>query len=34
VRCEGEGDESKLTISFAQYGIKTLMQKFAGLEKV
>jgi len=34
IRCEGEGDESKLTISFAGYGIKTLVQKFAGLQKV
>jgi len=34
VRCEGTGDESKLTISFPGYGLKTLVQKFAGLERV
>jgi DNA helicase-2/ATP-dependent DNA helicase PcrA len=30
VRCEGEGDESKLTINFP-YGMKKMVQKFAGL---
>jgi DNA helicase-2/ATP-dependent DNA helicase PcrA len=34
VRCEGEGDESKLTINFPGYGMKKMVQKFAGLEKV
>jgi DNA helicase-2/ATP-dependent DNA helicase PcrA len=34
VRCEGEGEDSKLTISFPGYGLKKLVQKFAGLEKV
>ncbi len=34
VRCEGEGDDSKLTISFPGYGLKKLVSKFAGLEKV
>ena len=34
VRCEGEGEESKLTISFPGYGMKKMVQKFAGLEKV
>jgi len=34
VRCEGEGDDSKLTISFPGYGLKKLIQKFAGLERV
>jgi len=34
VRCEGEGDESKLTINFPGHGMKKMVQKFAGLEKV
>ena len=34
VRCEGEGDESKLTINFPGYGMKKMVQKFAGLERV
>ena len=34
VRCEGEGEDSKLTISFPGYGLKKLVQKFAGLERV
>jgi DNA helicase-2/ATP-dependent DNA helicase PcrA len=34
VRCEGEGDDSKLTISFPGYGLKKMIQKFAGLERV
>ena len=33
VRTEGEGDNVKLTINFPGYGQKTLMEKFAGLEK-
>jgi DNA helicase-2/ATP-dependent DNA helicase PcrA len=33
-RCEGEGDDSKLTISFPGYGLKKLVPKYAGLEKV
>ena len=34
VRCEGEGDESKLTINFPGHGMKKMVQKFAGLERV
>jgi DNA helicase-2/ATP-dependent DNA helicase PcrA len=34
IRCEGEGDNSKLTISFPGYGLKKLVPKYAGLEKV
>lgn len=34
VRCEGEGEDSKLTISFPGYGLKKLVQKFAGLQRV
>jgi len=33
VDCEGEGDETKLSVSFPGYGIKKLMEKFAPLEK-
>lgn len=32
VRREGEGDDAKLTISFANYGIKKLIEKYAGLK--
>ena len=31
--CEGEGDDSKLTVSFPGYGKKKFVEKFAGLEK-
>ncbi len=31
VRREGDGDEAKLTVSFPGYGLKKLMQKYAGL---
>ncbi|MBS1875227.1 MAG: UvrD-helicase domain-containing protein [Acidobacteria bacterium] len=31
LRREGEGDEAKLTISFPGYGLKKLVQKFAGM---
>ncbi|MFN8007578.1 MAG: UvrD-helicase domain-containing protein [Terriglobia bacterium] len=34
IRCEGEGDDAKLTVSFPGYGIKKMIQKYAGLEKV
>jgi DNA helicase-2/ATP-dependent DNA helicase PcrA len=34
IRCEGEGDDSKLTISFPGYGLKKMVPKYAGLEKV
>jgi len=32
VRREGDGDEAKLTVSFPGYGLKKLMQKYAGLK--
>ncbi|RPI07765.1 MAG: ATP-dependent DNA helicase Rep, partial [Acidobacteriales bacterium] len=32
VRREGEGDEAKLTVSFPGYGVKKLVQKYAGLK--
>jgi DNA helicase-2/ATP-dependent DNA helicase PcrA len=31
---EGEGEETKLTVSFPGYGQKKLMERFASLEKV
>ena len=31
--CEGEGDDSKLTVSFPGYGKKKFVEKFAGLEQ-
>jgi DNA helicase-2/ATP-dependent DNA helicase PcrA len=34
IRCEGEGDDSKLTISFPGYGLKKMVRKYAALERV
>jgi DNA helicase-2/ATP-dependent DNA helicase PcrA len=34
LECEGEGEDTKLTISFPGYGRKKLMERFASLEKV
>jgi DNA helicase-2/ATP-dependent DNA helicase PcrA len=34
LRREGEGDDAKLTVSFPGFGLKKLVEKFAGLEKV
>ncbi len=31
---EGEGEDAKLTVHFAQHGLKKLMEKFANLEKL
>ena len=33
VGCEGEGDDTKLTVSFPGYGLKKLMERHAALEK-
>jgi DNA helicase-2/ATP-dependent DNA helicase PcrA len=33
VRREGEGDDAKLTISFPRYGLKKLVERYAGLKK-
>ncbi|PYT30563.1 MAG: ATP-dependent DNA helicase Rep [Acidobacteria bacterium] len=33
VRREGEGDDAKITVSFARYGLKKLVEKYAGLKK-
>jgi ATP-dependent DNA helicase UvrD/PcrA len=32
--CEGEGDETKITVSFPGYGAKKLIPRFAALERV
>ena len=32
LRREGEGDDAKLTVSFPQYGLKKLVQKYAGIQ--
>jgi DNA helicase-2/ATP-dependent DNA helicase PcrA len=32
VRREGEGEDAKLTVSFPGYGLKKLVQKYAGLK--
>jgi DNA helicase-2/ATP-dependent DNA helicase PcrA len=32
VRREGEGEEAKLTVNFPGYGLKKLVQKYAGLK--
>jgi ATP-dependent DNA helicase UvrD/PcrA len=34
VRCEGEGEDSKLTVSFPGYGLKKLVLRYADLKKV
>ena len=34
VRCEGLGDDSKLTVNFSRFGLKKLIVKYAGLKKV
>jgi DNA helicase-2/ATP-dependent DNA helicase PcrA len=31
LRREGEGDDAKLTVSFQGYGLKKLVEKFAGI---
>lgn len=33
VRREGEGEDAKITVSFPGYGLKKLMEKYAGLKK-
>lgn len=34
VRCQGEGDDCKLTVLFSHHGLKKLLVKYAGLERV
>src|SRR5579862_4396116 len=33
VRREGEGDDAKITVSFPRYGLKKLVEKYAGLKR-
>ena len=33
-RTEGDGDSAKITVQFAKFGLKKLVEKFANLEKV
>jgi DNA helicase-2/ATP-dependent DNA helicase PcrA len=33
VRREGEGDTAKITVSFPGYGLKKLIEKYAGLKQ-
>lgn len=33
IRREGEGDDAKLTVSFPRFGLKKLVEKYAGLKK-
>jgi DNA helicase-2/ATP-dependent DNA helicase PcrA len=33
-RREGDGDDAKITVQFAQFGVKKLVEKFAQLEKM
>jgi DNA helicase-2/ATP-dependent DNA helicase PcrA len=34
VRREGDGDDAKLIISFSGYGLKKLIEKFAGIKQL
>jgi DNA helicase-2/ATP-dependent DNA helicase PcrA len=34
LRREGDGDDAKLVISFPGYGLKKLVEKFAGIKRV
>ena len=33
VRREGEGDDAKITVNFPRYGLKKLIEKYAGLKR-
>jgi DNA helicase-2/ATP-dependent DNA helicase PcrA len=33
VRREGEGEDAKITVSFPRYGLKKLVEKYAGLKR-
>ena len=33
VRREGEGEDAKITVSFPRYGLKKLIEKYAGLKR-
>jgi len=34
IECEGEGEDTRLTVSFPGYGRKTMVEKYASLERV
>jgi DNA helicase-2/ATP-dependent DNA helicase PcrA len=34
IECEGEGEDTRLTISFPGYGRKKMVEKYASLERV
>jgi DNA helicase-2/ATP-dependent DNA helicase PcrA len=33
VRREGEGEDAKITVLFQRYGLKKLVEKYAGIKK-
>jgi DNA helicase-2/ATP-dependent DNA helicase PcrA len=33
VRREGDGDDAKITVNFPRYGLKKLVEKYAGLKR-
>jgi DNA helicase-2/ATP-dependent DNA helicase PcrA len=33
VRREGEGEDAKITVNFPRYGLKKLVEKYAGLKR-
>jgi len=33
VRREGDGDNAKITVNFPRYGLKKLVEKYAGLKR-
>jgi DNA helicase-2/ATP-dependent DNA helicase PcrA len=33
VRREGDGDDAKITVNFSRYGLKKLVEKYAGLKR-
>jgi DNA helicase-2/ATP-dependent DNA helicase PcrA len=33
VRREGEGDDAKITVNFPRFGLKKLVEKYAGLTR-
>ena len=34
IECEGEGEDTRLTVSFPGYGRKKIVEKYAPLERV
>jgi DNA helicase-2/ATP-dependent DNA helicase PcrA len=33
VRREGDGEDAKITVNFPRYGLKKLLEKYAGLKR-